>query len=224
MKRYKEILMYSGGIDSYVGYHYLNEPQTVYFNLNSKYSNKEIDAVFKQRPEIILDNNLAFLGQTEEDMNAHIPFRNLYFAMTAVAKYSDTVYICGLKDDKMTDKNEKVFKQWSDHLSELEEREIRIESPFWEMTKEDVVKWYAEHYNKYKLLDVVSCYSDTDEVYCGKCQCCFRKAVALFTVDITLEFDDDKILDYYYERIGTGTYDERRDYNMKRYIDFVRGE
>jgi len=140
IKRYKEVLLYSGGIDSFIGYYFLNKPQLVSFDLGSRYTKKERKYNPLKDEFIIYDDSLKWLGENEQELNAHIPFRNLYLALTAVSNYSDTVYICGLKDDNMTDKNEQVFKQWSDHFSLLEEREIKILSPFWEMTKEDIVK------------------------------------------------------------------------------------
>ena len=46
------VLLFSGGIDSYVAWHYLSKPQTVYFNLKSRYSNKEMKIIRKLIPSI----------------------------------------------------------------------------------------------------------------------------------------------------------------------------
>ena len=52
------ILLFSGGIDSFVAWHYLNKPKTVYFNLQSRYSLREISVVKKLIPTTIIDNSL----------------------------------------------------------------------------------------------------------------------------------------------------------------------
>jgi 7-cyano-7-deazaguanine synthase in queuosine biosynthesis len=223
MKRYDEVILFTGGIDSYIGYHYLMQPQPVYFDLNSKYTEKElkyIPPLLKKHGDhkIIIDKSLAFLGKHEQKLNAHVPFRNLYLALTAVTNYADIVFICGVKDDNMTDKNKEVFDLWSEHFSKLEDRKIKVKSPFWEKTKADIIEWYSKRFDKEDLLDTVSCYDKSLTNYCGKCQSCFRKACALFKVGIELPFHDKKIIKYYKKRIGKKIYDEEREENMINYL------
>jgi len=221
MKRFDRVLLYSGGIDSYIGYYYLHKPQLISFDLGSRYTEKEFKYNPLKNTNIIFDSSLKWLGQQEEILNAHIPFRNLHLALTAVTKYSDTVYICGLKDDNMTDKNKEVFKLWSEHFSFLEDKKIQILSPFWEMTKEDVVKWYSQNYDKNNLLKTISCYSEDDTLYCGGCQACFRKACALFSIGLILPFYDKKILNYYQDRLDKNLYNKQREDTMREYIRYV---
>jgi 7-cyano-7-deazaguanine synthase in queuosine biosynthesis len=220
--------LFSGGIDSYVGNFYLKNmlgvyPTLLYFDLNSRYTKKELKYIEQMEhiSTVIVDKDLQFLGDTEQEHNAHIPFRNLYMAMTAAARYSDSIWICGLKDDVMTDKNEAIFSTWSHLLSGMEGRYITVRSPFWQMTKESVVKWFVKQHSKEILLETVSCYSDTDEQYCGSCQACFRKACALFAVDIRLPFTSKSIMNYYRSRIGKNIYDSTRETSMSRYLQFL---
>lgn len=222
MKRFKEVLLYSGGIDSYIGYFYLNKPQLISFNLGSRYTKKEFKFNPLKKENIIYNDSLKWLGKKEEDLNSHIPFRNLYLALTSVTEYSDTVYICGVKDDNMTDKNQKVFELWSDHFSILENRNIKIISPFWKMTKEDIVKWYDSNYSKENLLNTVSCYSEEDNNYCGKCQACFRKACALYSINLILPFYNLEILNYYQKRLEKNIYIPQRENSIKRYLNYVK--
>jgi len=221
---FDEIILFSGGIDSYIGYYYLNKPQPVYFNLNSNYSKKEIDNFNNLHLDknIIIDNDLCFLGNMEQGLNAHISYRNLYLALTASAKYSNNIYICGLKDDNMTDKNKKVFDLWSSHLSELEDRPIKIDSPFWDMTKSDIVKWFSNNYDKNLLLNTISCYSEKDNKSCYECQSCFRRNCSLFEIDIKLPFYNRNIIEYYKNRIGKDIYDNKREESMYKYITYLK--
>ena len=228
MERYKSVLLYSGGVDSFVAYHYLGMPKCVYFDLNSKYSQREINFIHDQEPardsRLKIDTSLSFLGALEEGENAYIPFRNLYLAMTAVAKYSDKVYIAGVKDDKVSDQGRGVHEIWSAHLSQLEGRTIEVSSPFYDMTKADVVQWYVKGFNKLSLLNTVSCFAEGNAtaIYCGNCNACFRKAVALFSVGLKLPFYNKTIIDHYSKSIGTGHYDKQREENMEKYINWVQ--
>ena len=137
------VLLFSGGIDSYIAWHYMHYPPTVYFNLGTNYSIYEQTIVSRLIPKTIIDHslNLRDRGHHGED-NAYIPFRNLYLALLAY-KYADTIIMAGLRDDKVSDKNPDAFKKFTDLLSEMEGKQIIVMSPFWQMTKADIVGWYG---------------------------------------------------------------------------------
>ena len=194
----KPILLFSGGIDSYVAWHFLDKPQTVYFNLRSRYSAKEMVVVQRLIPSTIIENTIN-LGSREVGENAYVPFRNLHLALLAT-KYSDTIIIAGLKDDMVDDKNEDIFKDFSYLMSKMMGRSIQVISPFWNKTKEQVVKWYLDNGGApYDLLNTVSCYSSSSNIYCGKCPACFRKYVALKVngIDAGLSFHNDALMKEY---------------------------
>jgi 7-cyano-7-deazaguanine synthase len=203
------ILLFSGGIDSYIAYYYLNKPQTVYFDLGTPYTQKEIKVIKKLIPETIIDNSLN-LGSRQIGEKAYVPFRNLYLAMLAV-KYDDTVVIAGVKDDDVSDKNEPIFEKFSELLSELEGREINVISPFWGMTKEHVVEWYLEKHSPDDLLKTVSCYSIEDTNYCGMCPSCFRKWCALKANNINLDFHNKVLMENYYNKALNNHYIPERN-------------
>jgi len=203
------ILLFSGGIDSYVAWHYLNKPKTVYFNLNTPYSFKEEKIIKKLIPSTSIEYVLNLASRQIGD-HAYIPYRNLYLAMLA-SKYSDTIVIAGVKDDDVSDKNEKIFKEFSELLSKLENRPILVTSPFWDMTKEQVIAWYLQHHTSEKLLETISCYSDEFVNYCGKCPSCFRKWCALRVNEIVLPFHNRKLMEEYLMRAYDGHYIPERN-------------
>lgn len=203
------ILLFSGGLDSYIAWHYLNYPQTVYFDLKTPYSKKEIKIVQRLIPSTVIDDSLN-LKERQTGENAYVPFRNLYLAMLAY-RYSDDIVIAGLKDDYVSDKNELAFLQFSMLLSKLENTKITVMSPFWQMTKEDIVKWYIDHFPKENLLETVSCYSEEDTNYCGKCPSCFRKWCALKVNGFEIDFYNKKLMDLYLKKAIRGVYDEKRN-------------
>ena len=205
------ILLFSGGIDSFVAYHYLKKPKTLYFDIGSRYTNLEITHIKKMIPETIIDTSIH-LGDTEHGDKAYIPFRNLFLALKA-AKYSNTIVIAGLKDDMVSDKNKQVFKKFSDLMSEMEGRQIDVVSPFWDMTKYDVVKWYKDTIDETgnSLLDTISCYSGTSS-YCGKCPACFRKWCVLKANDIDISpFLNKELIQEYVTSAEENKYDPLRN-------------
>lgn len=222
------ILLFSGGIDSYVAYHYLRYPQTVYFDLKTPYTKKEKKVVKKLIPDTIIESSLD-LSSRQIGEKAYIPFRNLYLAMLAV-KYSDTIVIAGVKDDDVSDKNESIFKEFSRLLSTMENRPINVISPFWNMTKEQVVGWYQQYLiiNKvwgHSLLDTISCYSEENTNYCGKCPSCFRKWCALRANGYDIDFYNMELMSEYLNRALSKQYiPERNDMIVKLIFEYRKGK
>ena len=205
---FERILLFSGGIDSFVAWHYLNKPQTLYFDIDSRYSLKERTVVSNLIPGTIIDESMC-LGDREVGEKAYIPFRNLFFALQAT-KYSDNIYIAGLADDMVSDKNEEIFDQWSAMMTQMEERPIKVMSPFWGMTKSEVVTWYRDYVgNVQPLLGTTSCYNPTEH-YCGKCPSCFRKWSAFMENGIKLEFHNILLMQEYVKKAEQGFYHPKR--------------
>ena len=215
------ILLFSGGVDSFVAYHYLKKPKTVYFDLNSRYSEKEKAVIKNLIPDTIIDYSLD-LHDREYGEKAYIPFRNLLLACQAT-KYSDVIVIAGIQDDMVSDKNEPVFLKFSELLTELEGRSITVFSPFWKMTKAQVIKWYLLNIGDSEIIKTVSCYSENPLVtYCGKCPSCFRKWCAFQENGIKLEFHNEELMQEYYESAKSGKYIPERNESIIKVIDEYR--
>lgn len=214
------ILLFSGGIDSFVAYHYLGKPQTIYFDLRTRYAEKEKMVIKKLIPWTVIDNSLN-LRDREYGDKAYVPFRNLLLACQAV-KYSDTIVIAGVADDQVSDKSKEVFQKFSILLSELENRSITVCSPFWDLTKEKVVKWYIENVGDDLLLETVSCYSAGNETYCGTCPSCFRKWCALRANGYDLKFYNKDLMSQYYQDALNNKYTPDRCSLIIREIDAYR--
>lgn len=209
------ILLFSGGIDSYIAYHYLGKPPTLYFNLNTRYSIKEMRVVKRLIPDTIIEKCIDFKDK-EDPITAFIPYRNLHLALLA-NQYSDTIVIAGVKDDRVNDKNEVVFQKFSKLMSDMTNKKIMVMSPFWGSTKEQIVGWYLKNGGiKEALLSTISCYSSEDILFCGKCPACFRKWCALKANGIDdLIFTNDKLMWNYYDKAVEGSYyDPDRNRNI----------
>jgi len=221
--RDNSVLLFSGGIDSFVAYHYLNKPKTVYFDVQSRYTQRELEVVKRLIPSTIIDHSLDFSSR-EIGVNAYIPFRNLLLAAQA-AKYADTIYIVGIKGDNVSDKNEEIFEEFSTLLTKLENRPIKVLSPFWEKTKSEIISWYLNDHkgNLGILLQTISCYAPkATGSYCGRCPSCFRKWTALRANGINVPFYNDALLDEYYKAAKKGIYIKERNDEIIREIDAYR--
>lgn len=220
--KYPAILLYSGGIDSLVAYHYLDKPQTVYFDMQTKYTQKELFSVLTTINSTIVDNSLN-MRERETGENAYVPFRNLLLAAQA-AHYSDLIFIAGVRDDKVSDKTPEAFNVFSQVLSGLEGRKISVRSPFWGLTKEEVVKWYLKNVDNTgkDLIKGVSCYADNTKNYCGECPSCFRKWCALYANGIQLKFTNSTLMASYYERASNERYLDSRNKSIIKCVDDYR--
>jgi len=218
----EKILLFSGGLDSYIAWHYLDHPNTVYFDTDIQYSSQEVEVIQNLIPDTIIDKSLSLYSrEIKESSTAFIPMRNLYLAMLA-CKYGDEIIIAGLKDDKVNDKNEEIFKEFSNILSKLNNRKITVTSPFWNMTKADVVGWYlSKNLPTKSLMKTISCYtpnrvilSEHGEHYCGSCPCCFRKWVSFYVNGIKIPFYNFKLIEEYYQKALRSEYDAQRNSNI----------
>lgn len=214
------ILLFSGGVDSYIAYHFYGKPRTLYFDLHTKYSDVEKEVVRKLIPNTIVESCVDF-STREQETTAFIPYRNLHLALLA-NKYSDTIAIAGVKDDMVNDKNELIFTEFSALMSHMMNREIRVISPFWNLTKAQVVKWFLNNGGTEKeLLSTISCYTPSEEgTECHECPACFRKWNALAENGIDVPFyNDDLMLEYLVKAVEGRYVPERNDSIIKQVLE-----
>jgi 7-cyano-7-deazaguanine synthase len=214
------ILCFSGGLDSYIAWHYLGYPQTVYFNLGSRYSDREERIVKRLIPQTIIDNSI-FLGDVEKGERAHIPYRNLIIALVA-RKYDPTVVIAGLKDDREGDDSEIVFAKFTDFINTVE-APFSLTSPFFQLSKSEIVKWYLKAGLPPRALTAtISCYSPDEETnYCGKCPSCFKKWVALTVNGFNLPFHNLEMIKKYKWKAEMGEFNPQRTRDTLKAIQIL---
>lgn len=188
----EKLLLISGGLDSVIAYHVLNKPQTIFFNIGVPYNKKELQFVNEYIPETIIDNSIKL----KEEKNNYIPFRNILL-LTRAATYSDNLIISTVKEDIMPDNNKKIFDGLSKILSKVKGSKVTITSPFFDLTKVEIVKLFIKHkWDKETLNDTVSCYNANlkSSNYCGECLCCFKKWVAFTLNKIDIPFHNLELM------------------------------
>lgn len=189
----QKILLYSGGMDSYLIDKLWKPDRRIYVDMHTRYSQQEIDCIKKRR------NDVEFidfpLGQWERE-DKIIPLRNLYLPMLICnITGNEDVDIClgATNSDRVLDKSQEYVEKATDLLNYLYQpqwwipngKKVRVNIDFKKYTKEDLLKMYMEQggdldkaYN-----ESFSCYEPDEEGnVCHRCKPCFRKFVAFASV------------------------------------------
>ncbi len=191
----KKCILVSGGVDSFIGWHYLGKPDPIYVNVGNTAAKVESDIVDVLYGKI-RELSMPFLGKFEKP-DFDIPGRNLYLAMVAANLGYDEIALIVQKDEtSIPDRKKVFFEEASKLLSEVYELKIVIDTPFWDMDKEEMVRWYLSNRSDLtSLLYTFACYQPVlnEEIkdiemweHCGNCGACFRRFVA-FTLNGLVE-------------------------------------
>lgn len=197
-----------------MAYHYLNKPKTIYFDLGHRYVGNEVEVVRKLLPNTIIETGINLSKWEARDAN--IPMRNLFLATYASLYDPEVVLVVQKGEMDIPDRSPTFFNMMTRDISFLTGKNCVVSTPFFSMTKTQIVGWYIkEGYNVRKLLETRSCYG-TKEVSCGECSACFRRWVALTNNGISEVYAKDplqynKIPDYL-ARIERGELDKERAY------------
>lgn len=172
----KEIVLISGGLDSTILAFQKKDAIRLFIDYGQDYKKEEeraIKEIFGEYEKIKVETAKRF-------ENIFIPNRNLTLASLAATYYNpDVIYMAGLKDDYVVDKTPEAFKKMSEILSEFCDKKIEVISPFWYMTKGEMVERYLRNGGDPSILTkVYSCYKGI-QGGCNDCPACFRKFAAL---------------------------------------------
>jgi len=213
-----EILLFSAGLDSFPAWHYLGQPPALYFDLGHRYATQEraaIEALTQATGiEVTISDELR-LGTWEAE-DAIIAMRNVHLAMLA-ANRAETVWCIGVKGDHTLDKSRIAFADMSAFLTRMSGHPVWVDSPFWNMTKTEIVAWYlARRLPVEHLLLTFSCSrTDGQTVHCGRCSSCLRRWISLVNNGINAEFDEppwtwDRVREFYIPAMRDGRYPDHR--------------
>ncbi len=229
-QKHKTILLFSGGLDSFIAWHYLNCPPVLFLNASQSYVKKELKAVKYfarkyRKMKVYIDSSLDL--SLWEEKNHYIPYRNVFFSMIG-SLYAPKVYLVGIKGDSVDDNNPIATKNMSKFFINFNaNKNINITSPFYNMSKSQIVKWYLEQKLPIQdLLKTRSCYNKNTSGQCGKCSSCFRRWVALENNNIKEEYDSPpwkwEETKNYIKKMKAGLYDKERASEtfcaLKKYI------
>lgn len=204
-----KVLLYSGGMDSWLISKIWKPDVLLYVNLNGRYNAQEMSHL----PENCKIVNLDLSAYEREDKI--IPLRNLYLVMLAtnyLAEDGGEICLGATAGDRVLDKSYVFAEKASDLLTYLYSsqwwnpvaKNIKIALDFKDKTKVDLVNMYKEIGGTVEEVweQSFSCYEPHDDgTVCYSCKPCFRKAVACWTCGFT-GFSDTAI-NTLYNYIGT---------------------
>lgn len=201
------VILVSGGIDSYCAWHHytscgdgdINIP--VFIDYGQSYVEKEMGACRKLFENVsILSVGKIKSGQNKD--NPFIPARNLAFASLIAMIYNpDEIVMGGLRDDNVIDKSPEAFAEMSTIISKHSGKSINIISPFWTMSKGEVVEQYLKNNGSVGTLKMcISCY-EGDDGHCNDCPACFRRFVALASNGIDCDVPSRRMIGLYLKKI-----------------------
>ena len=238
----KKILLYSGGMDSWLISQIWKPDLKIYIDMHTRYSNTERKKITENEKDVqVIDFSL---GQWERE-DAIIPLRNLYLVMVACnITGGEDVEIClgATAGDRVLDKSEGFKDRANDLLNYLYQpqhwlpqgKKVNINIDFKSKTKTELVKMYIEQGGNIKdaFSRSFSCYNPINGAECWECKPCFRKFVA-FALN-GMEFDENtvsKAINYIkreiYPEIQKGTYgraEEEKEIKevLKKYEKYIR--
>ncbi|GAA1029151.1 MULTISPECIES: 7-cyano-7-deazaguanine synthase [Amycolatopsis] len=189
-----EILLCGGGIDSFVAWHYLGRPQALYFDLGDRNRDQEyraLDTLARRHGIRLAVSRELDLGSWELQ-DGVIPLRQLHLVALACHR-ADTVWCVAVKRNRGADKSSVTFERLSELISQAVGRQVRVDSPFRDMTKTEVVRWYVDQSLPVDdLICTHSCMKPKNTLlHCGRCVGCVRRWVALANNGIEAPFAED---------------------------------
>lgn len=194
----KKVLLYSGGMDSWLMSKLWKPDIKLYVDMKTRYSENELARIRKEPDVQVVEFPL---GQWERE-DAIIPLRNLYLAMVAcnVTGSEDVEILIGATaGDRVLDKSPEFVDKATDLLAYLytpqhwipEGKKVRVCIDYKQYTKTDLLKMFKEQGGDLKeaFTRSFSCYDPVDGHECWHCKPCFRKFTAFS--EAGYEFSDD---------------------------------
>jgi len=174
----QEVVLFSGGMDSYVAAFMYPNATLVHVDFREQYEDKQLAAIKRIAPrhvEMLTGLDLSqFLGED----GVYLPNRNMLLA-TLGAMYGDTIILGAIAGDVYPDHGTVFGDLLSATLSHINGAEYKVLFPFSHLTKYDLVSEYiALGGDPLDLKHTLSCYHPT-ETACMKCRSCLRKLVAM---------------------------------------------
>lgn len=207
----KKVLLYSGGMDSWLIDKLWEPDEKIYFNLNTEYSDLEISKLSDDVKVI----DFPYLKQFEIPENGVIPLRNLYLVMLA-CNYTgfEDVEIClgATMGDRVHDKTLPFRDMCEQLLNYLyapqncldELKHIKINFDYKNYSKSDLLYEYLERGGSMEvaLKESFSCHHPVGDEPCWMCKPCFRKWLAFKRYGCQFDEEiDNRMLNYLHNKL-----------------------
>lgn len=207
------VLLFSGGLDSYILWRLLSRsgdtPYLLYCTLEHRYQSMELQCIRAlQRAHAASGRTMPVgfagmcrLGEYEHAVSAHIPLRNLLMVATAALEVPDarTVVLGAVAGESSRDKSRRFLARTARELSFQLHRDLDVTAPAQHLTKPQLVALYLRTFptviDRALLQRTRSCYGQTTYdphlTGCGACMSCFRRWVAMTRNGVMEQYASD---------------------------------
>ena len=188
----KVVVLYSGGLDSFVLYHYAkskgHDVMAVYYAHGAEAEEAEIAALpdfvdVRKIDWLNVYDNAVTREEFKEYGRCYIPGRNMVFAVNAACQYlPDEIWMGSLVDELEGRDRSREFIRRTNYLLEYVLGGLgvkpTVEVPFADAGwyKSDMIRWALDNgITEEELNRTVSCWYAKDNKPCGKCFQCLRR-------------------------------------------------
>lgn len=224
-----KILLYSGGMDSYMMSFLLKPDICLYVDSKSIYAKKEL----KHLPtppcgSLIYKSNIDLKEFERHDLI--VPQRNAYLCLLA-AHFGEEIWLGATYGDRSSDKDTTFVYLMNSLLKHLwqpshwnQRKPPIVAIPFKDKTKVEIMHDYIEAGGDTSVFEnLPSCY-DEEALHCGKCKACARYWVALILNHQRADFFQNFPGDYFTSEIRSkarsGSYrGEREDKEILKALE-----
>lgn len=192
----KTVLLYSGGVDSWLISKICKPDVKLFFDIGTKSCQGEIKRLSS---DVIIDNSFKGLGESERDDNFIVPLRNMYFIAKA-AEYGDHIILGTNKTDIHNDKLPPFAEKMEDLLNYYygpsldgfcEDRNITVDFSYKKYNRAELCKIYLNNGGSVEeaIKESFSCYTPVingeSVTECYNCRPCFRKMMGFYVNNVT---------------------------------------
>lgn len=215
----KKVLLYSGGMDSWLIDKIWKPDLKLYINMFTEYSEMEI----RQLPK---DVRIAELPIAQYSLpNSIIPLRNVYLYLQACNLTGfDNVEIClgALNGDRIYDKSKKFVRLLNQLLRYLylpqqsqPAKKVRAVIPYKNYSKRELLEEYIRRGGNIEtaFYDSFSCYHPVNDQPCLNCKACFRKCIPFIVAGMRFTDKQKRMIKDYAERV---VYHNMADYTKNK--------
>lgn len=242
------VLLYSGGMDSWLVDKLCEPDHCLYVDAGSRYAEAEL----RRLPVKCNIVSLEGLGRFERSSDLILPYRNAYFILAAANFIEENyplqdwpsideveIIMGATAGDRVLDKSPEfatcmstllTYLNLSQHWTGNNRRSFSVSLPMKSMTKTQMVAEYLKQGGSLEEVyeDTFSCYNPQHGgKECNRCKPCFRKYVALTLNGFTMWEGEEKVLGYILEeiwpKIQTGTYGRAEEEQEIRSVLKLKG-
>lgn len=180
MNENKKVLLYSGGMDSWLIDKLWKPDVKLFIDTGTKSCKEER----KKLPDDVIVHELDISKFELEDKNFLLPLRNLFFVELA-SYYGNTICLGATGTSTHFDKTEEFCRMSEEVINYLfsevfPEKKVKIVMPYKNKFKTEMLKEYLDNGGDINEAweNTFSCYSPVENKMCGKCSSCLKRIEA----------------------------------------------